>query len=194
MTFSDGSGCRWIFDPVRPAGISSTDAEHVAALERAMACTDWLSGHGWPLPVAADSGNGGHLLYPIDLPNDDASRDLLKRCLEALAMYFTDSVVTLDVGVFNAARIWKVYGTMACKGDNVPERPHRLSQLLDVPSTLACVTRQQLEALAALLPATATTPPRRGMPQGAAFDLPQWIISHGVPVVAEGPWQQSGYR
>ena len=81
------------FDPVRPAGISSTDAEHAAALQRAVACTAWLTAQGWPLPVAADSGNGGHGLYSIDLPNDDASKMLLKTCLEVLALYFTDSVV-----------------------------------------------------------------------------------------------------
>jgi hypothetical protein len=182
------------FDPVRPADISSTDAEHDAALQRAADCTAWLSSRGWPAPVAADSGNGGHRLYAINLPNDDASKALLQRCLEALAMYFTDSVVTLDVSVFNAARIWKVYGTMVCKGDNLPERPHRLSRLLDVPSTLVCVTRQQLEDVAALLPPPATSTPRRGMTQGVPFDLPQWITSHGLPVVSEGTWQQSGYR
>ena len=32
------------------------------------------------------------------------------------------------------------------------------------------------------------------MPQAVPFDLPQWIISDGLPVVSEGPWQQSGYR
>jgi hypothetical protein len=182
------------FDPVRPADISSTDAEHAAARERAAACTTWLTGRGWPQPICADSGNGAHLLYQIDLPNDDASRTLLKACLEALALYFADSVVSLDLSVFNAARIWKVYGTLACKGDNLPERPHRLARLLDVPSPLVCVTRTQLEDLAALLPAPPMAPSRRGIPQGAAFDLPQWIASHGVPVVAEGPWQQSGAK
>src|SRR4029453_16953241 len=140
------------FDPVRPADISATDAEHDAALQRAADCTAWLSSRGWPAPVAADSGNGGHCLYAIDLPNDDASKALLQRCLEALALYFSDNVVTLDVSVFNAARIWKVYGTMVCKGDNLPERPHRLSQLLNVPTSLEVVSRAQLEAIAALIP------------------------------------------
>jgi len=182
------------FDPVRPADISSTDAEHDAALQRAEACASWLRSRGWPAPVAADSGNGGHRLYRIDLPNDDDSRALLQRGLEALAMYFSDSAVALDVSVFNAARIWKVYGTLACKGDHLPERPHRLSRLLDVPSTLENVTRQQLEELAALLPAPVSLTPRRGLPQGVLFDLPQWIALHGLPVVSEGLWQQSGYR
>ena len=182
------------FDPVRPAGISSTDAEHTAALERAASCVTWLRAHGWPDPVTADSGNGGHALYRIELPNDDAGRTLLKTCLEVLALYFTDSEVALDTGVFNAARIWKVYGTLACKGDNHPERPHRLAQLLDVPAPLAPVTREQLEALAALLPAAPTTTPRRGGTVPHTFDIRQWIASHGMPVVKEGPWQQTGYR
>src|SRR5262249_23056316 len=96
---------RWLpvdFDPVRPAGISSTDAEHAAAVQRASACSAWLKHHGWPEPVAADSGNGAHLLPRIDLPNVRASRDLLKRCLEALAMHFSDDVVRVDLTPVNA--------------------------------------------------------------------------------------------
>lgn len=181
------------FDPVRPADISSTDVEHATALERTAACTTWLRERGWPQPVRADSGNGGHALYQIDLPNDDASRTLLKTCLEVLALYFTDGAVSLDVSVFNAARIWKCYGTMACKGDNVPERPHRLAHILDVPPTLSCVTRDQLDALAALLPAPPTTTPKRGTTHDA-FDLRQWIATHGLSVAKEGVWQQTGYR
>jgi hypothetical protein len=183
---------RWFpldFDPVRPAGISSTDAEHDAALERTAACAQWLQARGWPRPVHADSGNGGHGLYSIDLPNDDASRTLLQTCLEVLALYFNDSVVSLDVGVFNAARIWKVYGTLARKGDNLPDRPHRLSRLLGVPDPLVSVTREQLEVLAALVPAPPTATPRRGSQPHQPFDGRQWIASHAVPVVDELPWK-----
>src|SRR5262249_10407498 len=68
---------RWLpvdFHPARPSGISSTDAEHTAALEQAAKCRGWLQEHGWPAPVSADSGNGAHLLYRIDLPNDKTSQ------------------------------------------------------------------------------------------------------------------------
>src|SRR5258706_10677938 len=71
------------FDPVRPAGISSTNEEQHAALVRAWACCLWLNAQGWPEPVFASSGNGAHLLYSIDLDNDD-SADLIKACLSAL--------------------------------------------------------------------------------------------------------------
>src|SRR5262249_38298616 len=64
---------RWLpldFDPARPSRTSSTDVEHQTALDRATAVRRWLHGIGWPEPILADSGNGGHLLYRIDLPND----------------------------------------------------------------------------------------------------------------------------
>src|SRR5262249_53515966 len=78
------------FDPVRPAGISSTDVERQAALVRAWACRLWLSAQGWPEPVFASSGNGAHLIYPIDLPNDDENTTLIKACLSTLSFLFSD--------------------------------------------------------------------------------------------------------
>ena len=111
------------FDPVRPAGISSTDGEHEAALERARACVDWLHRQGWPEPISADSGNGAHVVYPIDLPNDGESAALVRRCLEALAFLFSDQDVSLDLSVFNASRIWKLYGTRPAKGKTYPNVP-----------------------------------------------------------------------
>ena len=40
-------------DARRPAGISATDDEHAAALERARAVRDWLAARGWPRTVRA---------------------------------------------------------------------------------------------------------------------------------------------
>ena len=196
-TDSDIATRRWLpldFDPVRPAGISSTDAEHTAALERAEACTAWLTDRGWPRPCAADSGNGGHLLYAIDVPNDEDSRRLMQRCLEALAFHFSDDAVALDTSVFNAARIWKVYGTMACKGDHLPERPHRLSRLLSVPEPLERVTRTQLEDLAALLPAPPETRAPGKESAAAPFDLTAWITAHALSIASQGPWKKTGRK
>ncbi len=120
-------------DPVRPAGISSTYEEHNSALTRAREIRDFLTSElGWTGPIFGDSGNGGHLLYRIDLPNDQVSRDLIRRSLEALDFRFSDQKVEVDINVFNAARIWKLYGTLSCKGDNIPERPHRLARIMEV--------------------------------------------------------------
>jgi hypothetical protein len=125
---------RWLpidFDPIRPAGISSNDGEHLEAIERAKQAKAWLEKDlGFPSLVLADSGNGGHVLGRIDLPNDQESTSIIEKCLQALAVRFTDDRVTVDLTTFNAARIWKLYGTLACKGDSVADRPHRGAKFL----------------------------------------------------------------
>jgi hypothetical protein len=124
---------RWLpvdLDPVRPSGISSTDEEHGWAIERAKQIKEALRDKGWPDPIVGDSGNGGHVLYRVDLPTYEG---LIQRCLQALALKFDDDRVKVDQAVFNPARIWKLYGTISRKGDDVAERPHRLARILEVP-------------------------------------------------------------
>jgi hypothetical protein len=70
---------RWLLidiDPVRPAGVSSSDLEKDAARLKAKAVRAWLSERGWPAPLAGDSGSGYHLLYRIDLENSAESTEL----------------------------------------------------------------------------------------------------------------------
>ena len=148
---------RWLpldFDPVRPSGISSTGAEHEAALERAEECRVWLVGLGFSPDslVLADSGNGSPLLVRLDLPNDDESTALVNRCLKAADLYLSDDTVKVDCGVGNAGRIWKVYGTLAAKGDNTADRPHRLAALMEFPKRLKVSPHKLLERLAARAP------------------------------------------
>lgn len=150
---------RWLpldFDPIRPAGLSSTDSEHQAALDRAKQVAAWLKDtFGYPEPVFADSGNGAHLLYRIDLPNDEQSNELIKQCLHAIAVKASDHVVSVDKSVHNASRIWKLYGTLAAKGDSTPERPHRVSKILSAPHQVTVLSLAQLKALAATAPQAA---------------------------------------
>ncbi|MHB8625331.1 MAG: AAA family ATPase [Aggregatilineales bacterium] len=140
------------FDPVRPTGISANPIEKQASLERAWACRAWLTAQGWPEPVFADSGNGAHLLYALDLPNTTESSELVKRCLVALSSLFSDDQVKVDTSTGNASRIFKLYGTLARKGDNTIERPHRRAAIITAPSQRKSVSQAQLEALAAHAP------------------------------------------
>jgi hypothetical protein len=179
------------FDPVRPSGISSTDVEHEAALERARQCRDWLSAQGWAEPVFADSGNGAHLRYRIELPNDNQSSDLLRRCLEAVAFRFTNQSVEVDLATYNPARLVKVYGTLAAKGDSLPERPHRLARLLDAPGALLTVPLEKLEALARRIPKSeGRTVTREKRKRNNEFDLQFWIDLHRLDV--DGPTSWNG--
>jgi hypothetical protein len=126
---------RWLpvdLDPVRWSGISSSDEEHAAALERARHIADDMETE-WGRPILADPGNGGHLLYEVDLPNDLESLRFVTAALAKLDRRYSDNRVKVDTSCANAARIWKVYGTVARKGDSIPDRPHRLSRILEVP-------------------------------------------------------------
>ena len=180
-------------DPVLPAGISSTDEEKEAALQRAREVYAYLKERGWPEPVAGDSGNGAHLVYFTDLPNDAESLELVKGVLEALSFKFSDGAVKIDTSVSNAARISKLYGTTARKGDSTKDRPHRASKLLKVPEKRVEVSREQLQAVAASKPETPKPERRAKLGEFPEFDLAAWISEHAVPVKREGPWQQ-GYR
>jgi hypothetical protein len=138
-------------DAVHPAGISSTREEHLAALRKAWECSRWLHQRGWGEPVFASSGNGAHLLYPIDLPNDALSAELVKGVLTALSDKFSDDAVKVDTATANASRIFKLYGTLARKGDSTPERPHRRALILSSPGKRDVVSHEQL---ALLIPST----------------------------------------
>jgi hypothetical protein len=179
---------RWFpvdIDPVRPSGVSSTDAEHEAALAAAERIAIWLAEQGFPAPIRADSGNGAHLLYRIDLPNDDSSTALVRGALVTLDALFSNETVTVDTANHNAARIWKLYGTCSRKGDSTPERPHRRAKLLAVPDELRIVPRESLQHLAGLLPRE--EPPQRK--NGPGIDLAAWLAEHGIAVRSTRPWQ-----
>jgi putative DNA primase/helicase len=146
-------------DPVRPAGTSATDTEKAFALSVARKVRDYLRSQAWPEPILADSGNGYHLDYRIDLPNDNASRDLIQRCLQALAAKFDTPEATVDRSVYNASRICKLYGTLARKGESTEDRPHRTSGIVEVPKSVEVVGVEWLLALAREAPAEGSAKP-----------------------------------
>jgi hypothetical protein len=103
-------------DVDRPSGISATDEEKERARKKALEVFNFLKKRQWLRPLVADSGNGYHLIYRTNLPLDDGG--LLKDALAALADHFDGDGVKLDRTVHNPARIVRLYGTVAQKGDN----------------------------------------------------------------------------
>ena len=149
---------RWLpvdIDPQRPSDISASEAEREAALEVTRRVWTYLHELGWPEPVTTMSGNGYWLLYPVDLPNDEPSRQLVEGVLRHLAARFDTAAVSIDTSVSNASRIVALIGTQKVKGDATPDRPHRRSAILVVPSERVPVPR---ERLAELVPAAAERP------------------------------------
>ena len=182
------------FDPIRPSGISASDQERAVTLECVRDCWRWLQREGWPLPLTADSANGYHLLFRIDLVNDDASTHLVEAVLRALAGRYGNGQVDIDIKNFNAVRIWKLYGTLACKGSSTAERPHRIAKLLNIPPTITVVPRELLEQLSkdtASVHRSATSSEDRDTRSWNA--LREWINQHTLKIKYEGPYQD-GYK
>ena len=133
---------RWLpvdIDPVRPSGINSSDSELKAAIELRNQVAEYvMTEHRFSQPIKAISGNGGHLLFRLpDMPVKDGHY-FIYNTLAGLSKEFNTDKVTIDTTVFNPARIWKLYGTTARKGDEVPAgpgreaRPHRMSFIDDL--------------------------------------------------------------
>lgn len=183
---------KWLLmdvDSQRASGISASDAELQVGIERSRAIYGWLKAEGWPDPIAAQSGNGAHLLYRIDLPAEDGG--IVQNCLIALAARFDDDAVKVDTTVYNPARIWKLYGTWACKGDSTKERPHRLAKVTFAPE-IVCLTADMLFWLAGQAPVADAPTPRNHHLGGSSepFDVPGFIQRHGFEV--DGPSDFTG--
>jgi hypothetical protein len=184
---------RWLpldFDAVRVSGISSTEREHERALTVTRQARLERLAEGWPEPVLADSGNGGWLLYRIDLPTDDESRKLVHRVIEILMSRYSEKKVTLDAKVANPSRLIKAFGTSARKGDHfvggelaqAGERPHRRSRILEAPEHIVPVTREQLEELVRSEPEPKREAPRSAKthsarPNGSTGEGSYWARS-----------------
>src|SRR5262249_52477894 len=95
-----------------------------------------------------------------------------------------------------------IYGTTAAKGDSTPERPHRVSRILEADNVNAVTSRDCLERLAEnvsdltgelarIVKARASAPKAR-----TAFDLEEWIEAHAdrIHVVRKGDWDRFGRK
>ena len=176
-------------DPRRVSGVSSTGAEKAKALAVTRGIYRYLRNMGFPPPVVADSGNGYHLLYRVNMKNTAENTELVKRFLQAVDMMFSDDCVEIDTSVFNASRITKLYGTYARKGADTQERPHRQSRLLDVPAEITSASTQLLKKIADLLPGPA---PCKGY--ACEFDIEEFISKHGIRVSKKGATSDGGVK
>lgn len=182
---------RWLLidcDPRRASGVSSSNAEHESALAKAREIRDGLSSLGWADPIMTDSGNGAQLMYRIDLPADDG--ELVRRVIGEIAKASSEQVA-IDTSVHNPARIWRLPGTMNCKGDSIPERPHRMARILEEPQDIVPVSRKQMQDIVSYQSEdTQTDVPddewKHTMP---AFDLDSWIAKYCPELGSPQPWK-----
>lgn len=179
---------RWFLidlDPVRPAGISSTDHELEEAHLRASEIQDWLSSLGWPEPIRASSGNGAHLMFRVDEPNDEPTRIEFEYATKMIASVFSDNKISVDTAVWNASRVWKIYGTVAAKGSNTNERPHRVAMFTKIPAELVFTSRALIEGMAQAMK-NAKADEFKDMTGEFIADMEKWLSDRGITVTS-GP-------
>jgi hypothetical protein len=100
---------------VRPSETNATQAEKEAAEELNEQVPDFLTDRNWPSPLVSDSGNGFHAVYPVDLPCDADSTELIKSFLEVLSGRFNTTDAKVDTAVSDPPRLIKVAGTLAAR-------------------------------------------------------------------------------
>lgn len=171
------------FDPVRKSGTNASNDEFELAHKKAQDVFRFLREKGFSDPIISKSGNGFHLTFKVDMPNDEKTTEIIKRFYEYLASVFSDDKVDIDTKVFNLARLCKLYGTMAKKGANLEDRPWRMSEIIYVPKEINITDIEKFESIAALLPPKeAPKPIQRNtiIGYGEQFDLESWLNSHGI--------------
>mgnify|MGYP002621768368 CR=1 FL=1 len=170
-------------DPVRTAGISSTNDELEKAHLKAVDIYRYLRDSGFSEPIITQSGNGWHLYLPCDMPNDDSHNELVERFLKSLSKIFSDEFVGVDEKVFNPARIDKLIGTWAKKGADSTERPWRMAHIVKVPQQFDVNEDGLFQSIADLLPKEeprVLPNQRKSFNNNQAFDLVTWLNQHGI--------------
>ena len=185
-TDNDIKGRYWILidlDPKRPSGTSSSNEEYEKAHIKAVDVYRYLMDMGFYEPVVCSSGNGWHLLLPCKIGISTETNDVVNKFLRVLSMLFSDESIDIDVKVGNPARICKLYGTMAKKGTDRPERPHRMARIVKTPEEIKPNNIEYFKKVAELFPEKEQPSVNNNWkPQDSNFDLDDFIAKHNIPV------------
>lgn len=180
-TDADIESRRWLIIDIDHKGKGKQSATDEELAEVGVVANDiatYFSEQRWTSPMLAMSGNGYYLLSHIALPNDDPSRELIRRALHGLNFAFGSEQIAVDESVANAARLVPLFGTMKCKGEDTPDRPHRRSQIIEAGSD-DILSLQMLEHLAQLGPGEGEAAPMQG--DGSRLQLQELLDAAGVP-------------
>lgn len=183
-------------DCERPSGVSSTNEEKEKAHKKAQDVFVFLRDNKFATPIVCDSSSGYHILYPIDMDNNQESEDCIKAFLEILANNFTDESVKIDTVLHDANRILRLSGTYGRKGRSTDERPHRLAKILSVPSEINRMGIEQIKAFNVKYAIKVEQPQRRQFQgsQNEQFNLRDFIVKHGIKVEKEIPISGGGTK
>ena len=178
----DVVGYEWLFvdlDPVRPTGTSSTDEQLKLAKDRGNQLYLFMKQLGFSRPLFAYSGNGVHLMYRVRLENNDENKKLIEKSLKTLDMLFSDERVQVDTKNYNPARVAKLYGTLAQKGYDSPEYPHRMSEIISDEFPIEVNRKAYLEKLVSYYPQE-EKPHAYNNYRPSEFNLEDWLNKYNI--------------
>ena len=184
-------------DCERPSGVSSTDEEKAKAHKKAQDVFVFLRDNGFCTPVVCDSSSGYHIIYPIDMDNNQESEDCIKSFLEILANNFTDESVKIDTVLHDANRILRLSGTYGRKGRSTKERPHRLAKILSAPNEIKRMGVEQIKAFNEKYQIKVEIPQRRQYNNNGnheEFNLREFIRKYGIEIAKEVPITGGGTK
>lgn len=178
-------------DPERPSDTNATDEEKAEAMSRTRKVFKFLRDEGFSDPIVADSSNGGHLYYRIDVTCNKETDQVISDFIDVLSMMFSDDLVKLDKANKNRARIAKLIGTTSIKGTSkATNRPQRESKFLYVPKEWKVTSFEYIKKIAARLPKPEPVSYRFGhAPEN--FDLEDFIRRHNIGI-AKRTFDKSG--
>ena len=169
-------------DPIREAGVNATDEEKSHAIEAGKKiCSFLVEQNGFEKPIVADSGNGVHLYFRVQLKNDDKTKELVKRFQSTLGMYFSDDKVDVDQSVDQAAKMAKIIGTTSVK-KAMPDRPARISKFLSVPNEVNVTDVAYIKKIAEMFPKP-EAPTWENNYRSDKFDIETFIHDHDIEII-----------
>ncbi|MBQ2396350.1 MAG: AAA family ATPase [Bacteroidales bacterium] len=174
---------KWVmldFDPVRPSGTSSTFEQLSYASMTAKKVWDFLFHNGFYDYVGCVSGNGYHIMLPCDLEANEQTDNLVSDFIKVISMLFSDENVAIDTQVSNRARLTKLYGTVAHKGEHSALTPHRTSCFKHVPQEIKPIDKAYFEKIVAVFMTPNSRPSSENNYGRGKFSLESFLKSHNI--------------
>ena len=168
------------FDPIRRSQTNSSSEQFELAHKKAQDVFRFLREKGWSEPIICVSGNGWHILVPVDLPCNKETDKIIKDFYTYMGSVFTDDKVEFDEKVFTNARLTKLYSTWAKKGANVPSNPWRQSKIVYIPQVITPTPIEKIKELADLVPKAEPKPTSKANVSSEKFDLEVWLNTYGI--------------
>jgi len=166
-------------DPIRPAGVGSSDQELHYAYLKAIDLYNYLLSQGFNEPIVGRSGNGYHITLPCRIGAEPEKTEVIKNFIKVCSLMFSDEHVEVDEKVFNLSRICKLPGTCAMKGEYTSERPWRMAQIVRVPQIVKPTEFAYFKKIAELYPKE-EIPNRYNNYSTERFDLVSFLQKHGI--------------